>query len=97
MLSLQSNNKKRRLDYNNHINMSLQNSKAEKKIKTKSKDITNKTLLKLLLKEIQDLRQEIRQIDHLKQIIEDKDAIILDLQKELELTRKDNKQPSYYY
>tara|TARA_B100000029_G_scaffold75831_1_gene67566 strand:- start:210 stop:503 length:294 start_codon:yes stop_codon:yes gene_type:complete len=97
MLSLQPNNKKRRLDYKNHINMSLQNSKAEKKIKTKSKDITNKTLLKLLLKEIQDLRQEIRQIDHLKQIIEDKDAIILDLQKELELTRKDNQQPSYYY
>ena len=53
--------------------------------------------LKLLLKEIQDLRKEIRQIDHLKQMIEDKDAIILDLQKDLELTRKDNQQPSYYY
>ena len=50
MLSLQPNNKKRRLDYKNHINMSLQNSKAEKKIKTKSKDITNKTLLMKLKK-----------------------------------------------
>ena len=84
--------KRKRIDYNNNHTKSL-----KRNTEKKSNDISNKKLLKLLVKEIHELRSEIKQIDHLKQIIEDKDAIIMDLQKELELTRIDNKQPNYYY
>lgn len=82
--------KRKRIDNNNTKSF-------KRNIEKKSRDISNKKLLKLLLTEIHELRSEIKQIDYLKQIIEDKDAIIIDLQRELELTRKDNKQPNYYY
>ena len=98
MLSQSHNNKKRRIDYNLGKIVPFKKKKKDNiKIEKKSNDISNKKLLKLLLKEILELRQEIKQIEHLKQIIEDKDAIIFDLQRELELTRKDNHLDNYYF
>ena len=98
MLSQSHNNKKRRIDYNHSIIIPFKKKKKDDiKIEKKSNDISNKKLLKLLLKEIHQLRKEIKQIEHLKQMNEDKNAIILDLQRELELTRKDNQQANYYY